>query len=93
MNIQVWWLPPDPQKINGINQGYKLQAWQGDPDTQDRPDKTVTVHPNLLSPLSEQSAVVEDLIPWTAYNMTVLCFTSPGTKVYSGSNRFAIQKN
>ena len=29
--VQVWWLPPDPQKINGINQGYKLQAWKGDP--------------------------------------------------------------
>jgi protein sidekick len=71
-------LPPDPQKINGINQGYKLQAWQGDPQTQEKPFKTVTVHPNLLSPLSEQSAVVEDLIPWTAYNLTVLCFTSPG---------------
>lgn len=27
--IQVWWTPPDPQKINGINQGYKLQAWKG----------------------------------------------------------------
>jgi protein sidekick len=27
--VQVWWTPPDPQKINGINQGYKLQAWKG----------------------------------------------------------------
>jgi hypothetical protein len=27
--VQVWWKPPDPQKINGINQGYKLQAWKG----------------------------------------------------------------
>jgi hypothetical protein len=27
--VQVWWTPPDPQKINGINQGYKLQAWIG----------------------------------------------------------------
>jgi len=27
--VQVWWKPPDPQKINGINQGYKLQAWIG----------------------------------------------------------------
>ena len=30
--VRVWWSPPDPQKINGINQGYKLQAWIGDPD-------------------------------------------------------------
>lgn len=28
-SVQVWWKPPDPQKINGINQGYKLQAWIG----------------------------------------------------------------
>lgn len=27
--IRVWWKPPDPQLINGINQGYKLQAWRG----------------------------------------------------------------
>lgn len=27
--IQVWWKPPHPQKINGINQGYKLQAFIG----------------------------------------------------------------
>lgn len=27
--IRVWWRPPDPQLINGINQGYKLQAWRG----------------------------------------------------------------
>ena len=42
------------------------------------PAKTITVHPNLISPLSEQTAVIEELSPWTAYNVTVLCFTSPG---------------
>ncbi|OTF78855.1 hypothetical protein BLA29_011934, partial [Euroglyphus maynei] len=26
-SIRVQWLPPDPQLINGINQGYKVQAW------------------------------------------------------------------
>ena len=76
--VKVWWQPPDPQKINGINQGYKLQAWRGDPKTISKPQRTVTVHPNLLSPLSEQTAVIENLDPWTAYNITVLCFTSPG---------------
>lgn len=24
--IHVFWKPPNPQKINGINQGYKLQV-------------------------------------------------------------------
>lgn len=26
--IKVSWKPPDPWMINGINQGYKVQAWQ-----------------------------------------------------------------
>jgi protein sidekick len=26
--VQVWWKPPNPQQINGINQGYKIQAWR-----------------------------------------------------------------
>ena len=25
-SIRIQWLPPDPQHINGINQGYKVQA-------------------------------------------------------------------
>lgn len=25
--VRVNWMPPDPQLINGINQGYKVQAW------------------------------------------------------------------
>jgi len=76
--VKVSWLPPNAQKINGINQGYKLQAWQGDPKIASQPDKTVTVHPNVLAPLSEQTSVIDGLKPWTAYNITVLCFTSPG---------------
>ena len=82
--IRVWWLPPDPQQINGINQGYKLQAWKGDPNSVEEgeekkgPEATVTVAPNLLDPLSEQTSVIDNLVPWTAYNVTVLCFTSPG---------------
>eukprot|EP00090_Calanus_glacialis_P041134 TRINITY_DN7227_c0_g1_i2.p1 TRINITY_DN7227_c0_g1~~TRINITY_DN7227_c0_g1_i2.p1 ORF type:complete len:2186 (-),score=220.82 TRINITY_DN7227_c0_g1_i2:579-7136(-) len=81
--VKVTWLPPDPQKINGINQGYKLQAWRGDPKITSQPEKTVTVHPNVLAPLSEQTALIEDLKPWTAYNITVLCFTSPGDGIRS----------
>ena len=80
--VRVWWLPPDPQKINGINQGYKLQAWRGDPfdaaSQKAGPEATVTVPPNLLNPLSEQTSIIDDLRAWTAYNITVLCFTSPG---------------
>ncbi len=88
---RVWWYPPDPQKINGINQGYKLQAWrhiEGEEeqleDGEERePDATVSVAPDLLNPLSEQTSIIDGLRPWTAYNITVLCFTSPGDGVRS----------
>lgn len=85
--VRVRWLPPDPQKINGINQGYKLQAWIGDPNDPvvqiKGPAATVSVPPNLLNSLSEQTATIDNLKAWTAYNITVLCFTSPGDGVRS----------
>ena len=77
--VRVWWFPPDPQKINGINQGYKLQAWVRVGEAA----ATVTVPPDLLNPLSEQTSLIDGLKPWTAYNITVLCFTSPGDGVRS----------
>ncbi|PSN39774.1 Protein sidekick [Blattella germanica] len=76
--VQVWWKPPDPQKINGINQGYKLQAWKGDPAVLERDARSMTVPPSLLDPLAEQSTVMGDLEKFTDYNITVLCFTDPG---------------
>lgn len=76
--IKVWWKPPNPQKINGINQGYKVQAWIGGNFTEENEYKTVTVAPNLFDPLAEQSTVVSGLRKYTSYNITVLCFTNPG---------------
>nr|CAD7448038.1 unnamed protein product [Timema bartmani] len=76
--VEVWWEPPNPQKINGINQGYKLQAWIGDPSTSEHDEVSLTVPPSLMDPLAEQSAVVGGLDKFTEYNVTVLCFTDPG---------------
>ncbi|KAK3912682.1 Protein sidekick [Frankliniella fusca] len=76
--IQVWWRPPDPQKINGINQGYKLQAWKGDPSTEEEPARMETVPPSLFDPLAEQTAIIGNLEKYCEYNITVLCFTDPG---------------
>lgn len=77
--IQIWWIPPDPQKINGINQGYKIQAWKYDPSSgTDVESKMITVHPNLLDPLAKQTAVMGGLEKFADYNITVLCFTDPG---------------
>ncbi|XP_064211220.1 protein sidekick isoform X3 [Tribolium castaneum] len=76
--IQITWKPPDPQKINGINQGYKIQAWQTDKNGDLFEAKMITVHPNLLDPNQEQTALMTGLEKFTDYNVTVLCFTDPG---------------
>lgn len=77
--VEVWWKPPNPQKINGINQGYKLQAWIGDNFTEATVEyKSMTVPPSLFDPLAEQSAIMTGLRKYTLYNITVLCFTDPG---------------
>ncbi|XP_026815472.1 protein sidekick isoform X3 [Rhopalosiphum maidis] len=72
-SVQVWWKPPDPQKINGINQGYKLQAWIGE-----RVEHEMTVAPSLFDPLAQQTTIFVNLKKFTIYNVTVLCFTDPG---------------
>ncbi|XP_032667405.1 protein sidekick isoform X2 [Odontomachus brunneus] len=76
--VKVLWKPPNPQKINGINQGYKLQAWAGGNLTEANKYKSMTVPPSLLDPLLEQSAIITGLRKYTLYNITVLCFTDPG---------------
>ncbi|XP_051172890.1 protein sidekick isoform X3 [Leptopilina boulardi] len=77
-SVGVSWTPPNPQKINGINQGYKLQAWIGGNFSDENEYKSITVEPNLFNPLAEQAAVIFDLKKYTKYNVTVLCFTNPG---------------
>ncbi|XP_054706957.1 protein sidekick-like [Uloborus diversus] len=76
--IYVSWKPPDPQLINGINQGYKLQTWLDNPDSNATPTHTVLVAPSPLDPLAEQDSHVGGLEKYTSYHITVLCFTSPG---------------
>ncbi|XP_044015450.1 protein sidekick isoform X2 [Aphidius gifuensis] len=76
-SIKVWWKPPNPQKINGINQGYKIQAWINN-NNDDIIYKWIKVPPSLFDPLAEQSAIINDLKKYTLYNITVLCFTEPG---------------
>lgn len=56
--IQVWWTPPNPQQINGINQGYKIQAWLynvADGEEKESEAKMITVPPSLIDPLAEQT--------------------------------------
>ncbi|XP_050742501.1 protein sidekick isoform X6 [Drosophila biarmipes] len=80
------WTPPNPQQINGINQGYKIQAWQSrliDGEWKDIERRMMTVPPSLIDPLAEQTAVLGGLEKYTEYNISVLCFTDPGDGVAS----------
>ncbi|ROT77317.1 hypothetical protein C7M84_004018 [Penaeus vannamei] len=75
--IKVMWKPPDPWMINGINQGYKLQAWKVQPEDGIEPDKITTVPPSPYPDAVETTQLV-NLDKYTEYYITVLCFTHPG---------------
>ncbi|XP_017852461.1 protein sidekick [Drosophila busckii] len=82
----VSWTPPNPQQINGINQGYKIQAWQQElkeGELIDVEKRMITVPPSLIDPLAEQSAKLGGLEKYAEYNISVLCFTDPGDGVRS----------
>ncbi|XP_041447890.1 protein sidekick isoform X6 [Drosophila obscura] len=83
---QITWKPPNPQQINGINQGYKIQAWQRrqlDGEERDMERRMMTVPPSLIDPLAEQTTVLGGLDKFAKFNVTVLCFTDPGDGVAS----------
>ncbi|XP_050687397.1 protein sidekick-like isoform X4 [Eriocheir sinensis] len=81
-SIEVFWKPPDPWMINGINQGYKLQAFQGPPGDAVKPEKTLTVAPKPY-PDANESSILGNLEKYTEYYITVLCYTHPGDGVRS----------
>ncbi|XP_064251606.1 protein sidekick-2 isoform X2 [Passer domesticus] len=71
--IRFTWNPPSPQFINGINQGYKLIAWE--PEHEDEAT-VVTVRPNFQD--SVHVGFVPGLRKFAEYFTSVLCFTTPG---------------
>uniref|UniRef100_G1SEF4 Sidekick cell adhesion molecule 2 n=1 Tax=Oryctolagus cuniculus TaxID=9986 RepID=G1SEF4_RABIT len=71
--IRFTWNAPSPQFINGINQGYKLIAWEPE---QEEEVTMVTVRPNFQD--SIHMGFVSGLKKFTDYFTSVLCFTTPG---------------
>ncbi|CAG5904056.1 unnamed protein product [Menidia menidia] len=71
--IRFTWTAPNPQFINGINQGYKLLAWEPGKDEE---VAMVTVRPNFQD--SVHVGYVTGLKKFTGYYTSVLCFTTPG---------------
>uniref|UniRef100_A0A7N6C0H3 Sidekick cell adhesion molecule 2b n=1 Tax=Anabas testudineus TaxID=64144 RepID=A0A7N6C0H3_ANATE len=71
--IRFTWTAPNPQFINGINQGYKLLAWE---PGRDKEVTMVTAPPNFQD--SVHVGYVTGLKKFTDYYTSVLCFTTPG---------------
>ncbi|PIO52850.1 fibronectin type III domain protein, partial [Teladorsagia circumcincta] len=71
--VEITFTAPDQQRIPGVNLGYKVEFWKGTPQ-----------HSNLyrqvlVDPTSRDlKVVVNDLEKYGHYNVTVLCYTSPG---------------
>ncbi|XP_036427826.1 protein sidekick-2 [Colossoma macropomum] len=72
-SIRFTWTAPNPQFINGINQGYKLLAWE---PGQEEEVTMVTVRPNFQD--SVHVGYISGLKKFTQYYTSVLCFTTPG---------------
>ena len=73
--IRVTWMPPDPQYINGINQGYKIHALRANSRGA---AVEVEVPSDTSNMLGLQTGFLINLMKFTEYRITVLCFTSRG---------------
>lgn len=74
-SIKISWDPIPPQHLNGINQGYKVQLYLDQAKKQLA--KEVIVSPNSV-PSSSYEKVIDGLLAYTKYYISVLCFTSDG---------------
>ncbi|XP_042249383.1 protein sidekick-2 isoform X5 [Thunnus thynnus] len=71
--VRFTWSAPSPQFINGINQGYKLLAWEPNRANE---VTVVTVRPNFQDTV--HVGYISGLKRFTEYYSSVLCFTTPG---------------
>ncbi|RWS25179.1 sidekick-like protein [Leptotrombidium deliense] len=70
--IRISWMSPDPQLINGINQGYKVRAIANNEVARE-----ITTAPHIY-PGEPESYFLNKLEPYTEYLITVACYTSAG---------------
>jgi len=74
--IAMRWLPPNPQHIHGILQGYhvNLTAIVNDSTVSSRQ----TFISNLTNLYGEQTGTLTSLYKYTDYQLTVVCYTAAG---------------
>ncbi|WKY08323.1 hypothetical protein Q1695_007667 [Nippostrongylus brasiliensis] len=71
--VEVTFTAPDQQRIPGVNLGYKVEFWKGTPQ-HGKLHRQVLVDPTSV----DLKVLVNDLEKYGHYNLTVLCYTSPG---------------
>lgn len=79
--FNISWLPPNPQYINGINQGYKIFAQQVNTTVK----LTYVVLSKTNNMLGQQTTYLTNLRKFTLYSVSVSCFTSQGDGPLSAS--------
>ncbi|XP_074647497.1 protein sidekick-2-like [Tubulanus polymorphus] len=73
--IKLKWVPPHPQKVNGINQGYKIYARVMNKTVY----KIEKIAPDLYNQYpNPQIGFIVNLKKYTQYNVTLLCYTNEG---------------
>ncbi|XP_033119268.1 protein sidekick-2-like isoform X2 [Anneissia japonica] len=71
--IKVEWKAPHPQTLNGINQGYKMEA-----RSVNQEDEVTTVVVPVDTANDLQVGYLTTLKKYTRYDVSVRCFTTPG---------------
>jgi len=74
--IAMRWLPPSPQHINGITQGYHVNLTAMFNNSVLSLRRTFIT--NLTNMLGEQTGVLTGLYKYAEYRLTVVCFTAAG---------------
>jgi protein sidekick len=81
--VFVSWMPPNPQYINGISQGYHVDSVMQLNNT--LVSRRFTVASNTSNMLGLQTTVLQQLYKYAEYQLTVSCFTSMGDGPRSAS--------
>jgi len=77
--IAMRWLPPSPQHINGITQGYHVNLTATATFNDSMLSLRRTFISNLTNMLGEQTAVITGLYKYTEYQLIIMCFTAAGS--------------
>ncbi|KAK3090478.1 hypothetical protein FSP39_012184 [Pinctada imbricata] len=73
--VKVVWKPVDGNFLNGVALGYKVTAIKIDPPSSERVE---AVPPSPVDPYGQQMVNMHNLLKFTNYTFSVLCYTGKG---------------